>query len=415
LHLRGDGTARRAGRLSTPTLTTALPSRLILGGGIGGLATGIALAERGMSATVLERSRFADESGTGIQLGPNATRVLRQLGALDTIEAVSFKPGSISLFDGPSGRRLAAMPLGDAVEARYGAPYLTLHRADLHASLLAVCRGKSAIELLQGFNVSEVRALNEGVEARTGDGRAIQGASLIAADGVWSLLRRQIAPAAELRFAGATAWRALLPRESLGDPFSAPTVGLWLGSGAHLVHYPVRRGDAVNVVAIVEDGSAEQGWNREADPAPLQAAFNRWAAPARALLDSVETWRCWSLYQLKPLGRWTEGRVALLGDAAHPVLPYLAQGAALAIEDAATLAASLEAARGDDLLAFPHYEALRRRRVRRVQRQARRYGLLYHLGSPFSLARNFVLSQRRPESLLAGFDWLYRTETPRRA
>lgn len=368
-----------------------------------------------MSATVLERSSFADESGAGIQLGPNATRILRQLGALDTVEAVSFKPDSISLFDGPSGRRLTAMPLGDAVETLYGAPYLTLHRADLHASLLAVCRGKSAIELVESFNVSEVRALSEGVEATTEDGKAIQGVSLIAADGVWSLLRREIAPAAELRFAGATAWRALLPRENLEDPFSAPIVGLWLGRNAHLVHYPVRRGDAVNVVAVVENGSAEQGWNREVDPAPLYAAFKRWAAPARALLDSVETWRCWSLYQLEPLRRWTQGRVALLGDAAHPVLPYLAQGAALAIEDAATLAASLEAARGDDLLAFPHYEALRRARVRRVQRMARRYGWLYHLGSPFSLARNFVLGQRQPEALLAGFDWLYRNETRQRA
>ncbi len=368
-----------------------------------------------MRATVLERSSFADESGAGIQLGPNATRILRQLGALDTVEAVSFKPDAISLFDGPSGRRLTAMPLADAVEARFGAPYLTLHRADLHASLLSVCRGKSAIELVEGFNVSEVRALSEGVEATADDGRAIQGASLIAADGVWSVLRRQIAPSATLRFAGATAWRALQLREGLGEPFSAPIVGLWLGAGAHLVHYPVRRGDAVNVVAVIEDASAEQGWNREADPAPLRAAFKQWAAPARALLDSVETWRCWSLYQLEPLKRWTEGRIALLGDAAHPVLPYLAQGAALAIEDAATLAASLEAARGDDLLAFPHYEALRRARVRRVQRAASRYGLLYHLGSPLSLARNFVLDRRRPEALLAGFDWLYRTEIPRRA
>jgi 2-polyprenyl-6-methoxyphenol hydroxylase-like FAD-dependent oxidoreductase len=413
LRLRGHGAARRTGRLSTPSLTTGSP-RLILGGGIGGLATAIALAERGLRTTVLERSRFADESGAGIQLGPNATRILRQLGALDTVEAVSFRPKAISLFDGPSGRRLAAMPLADAVEARFGAPYLTLHRADLHASLLAVCLGKSAIELKEGFNVSEVRALSDGAEATAGDGRVTQGSSLIAADGLWSLLRRRIAPMSALRFAGATAWRALLPREGVGEPFGAPIVGLWLGAGAHLVHYPVRRGDAVNVVAVIEDGSAEQGWNREADPAPLRAAFKGWAAPARALVDSVETWRCWSLYQLAPLKRWTEGRIALLGDAAHPVLPYLAQGAALAIEDAATLAASLEAARGDDLLAFPHYEALRRARVRRVQRQARRYGLLYHLGSPFSLARNFVLSQRRPEALLAGFDWLYRAETPRR-
>jgi 3-hydroxybenzoate 6-monooxygenase len=415
LRLRGDGAARGAGRLSTPNLTTGSPSRLILGGGIGGLATAIALAERGMSATVLERSRFADETGAGIQLGPNATRLLRQLGALDTVEAVAFRPEAISLFDGPSGRRLAAMPLAHAVEARFGAPYLTLHRADLHASLLAVCRGKSAVELVEGFDVSEVHGLSEGVEAKTDDGRTSQGISLIAADGLWSLLRRQIAPTAALRFAGATAWRALLPREGLGEPFGAPIVGLWLAPGAHLVHYPVRRGDAVNVVAVIEDGSAEQGWNREANPAPLRAAFKRWAAPPRALVESVETWRCWSLYQLAPLKRWTEGRIALLGDAAHPVLPYLAQGAALAIEDAATLAASLEAARGDDLLAFPHYEALRRGRVRRVQRAAKRYGLLYHLGSPLSLARNFVLGQRRPEALLAGFDWLYRTETPRRA
>jgi 2-polyprenyl-6-methoxyphenol hydroxylase-like FAD-dependent oxidoreductase len=415
VRLRGDGTARRARRLSGPSLTTASPPRLILGGGIGGLSTAIALAERGMTATVLERSRFADESGAGIQLSPNATRILRRLGAFDTVEAVAFKPESISLFDGPSGRHLATMPLGDAIEARYGAPYLTLHRADLHTSLLAVCRGKSAIELVESFNVGAVQSLSDGVEARSGDGRAIQGVSLIAVDGAWSLLRPQIASPAELRFASATAWRALLPRESLRDPFSASIVGLWLGPGAHLVHYPVRRGDAVNIVAVIEDGSAEQGWNQEADPAPLHAALKRWAAPARALLDSVETWRCWSLYQLTPLKRWTKGRIALLGDAAHPVLPYLAQGAALAIEDAATLAASLEAARGEDLLAFPHYEALRRARVRRVQRMARRYGLLYHLGSPFSLARNFILRRRRPEALLAGFDWLYRPETPRRA
>jgi len=403
--------------LSAPLGTAQSPPgrKLVIGGGIGGLTTAIALAERGMSAMVLERSTFGDESGAGIQLGPNATRILRQLGVLDAVERAGFKPEAIALFDAPSARRLASMPLGQVIEERYGAPYLTLHRADLHASLLAVCRGKSAVELRDGFDVGEVQTLADVVVAKALDGEETEGTSLIAADGLWSRLRQRIAPSAELRFAGATAWRALVPRHRLGEPFTAPIVGLWLGPNSHLVHYPVCGGDAVNVVAVVESGGAAQGWNREADPRDLYAAFKTWAAPARTLIDLVETWRCWSLHQLAPLPRWHEGRIALLGDAAHPVLPYLAQGAALAMEDAATLAASLEAARGDELLAFPHYEALRRARVRRIQRQAAWYGLLYHLESPFSLARNFVLGRRRPEALLASFDWLYGTKTPQKA
>ena len=390
-----------------------MPSRqLIVGGGIGGLTAAIALAKRGMSTTLLERSDLGDETGAGIQLGPNATRILRQLHALDAVEAASFRPEAIWLFDASSGQRLASMPLGRAIEERFGAPYLTLHRADLHASLLAACQGLSPIELRESFDVSDVQTLAGGVVAKTLDGREAEGSSLIAADGAWSGLRRRIVPDSELRFAGATAWRALLPRERVAAPFDAPIVGLWLGAKAHLVHYPVSGGREVNVVVVVEDGSAEQGWNRQSDPTPLHAAFTRWTNSARTLLDTVETWRCWSLCRLVPLPRWTDGRIALLGDAAHPVLPYLAQGAALAIEDAAALAASLEACRGDALLAFPHYEALRRKRARRVQRQAAWYGRLYHLRSPAALARNLVLRQRRPESLLHGFDWLYGPTSP---
>jgi 2-polyprenyl-6-methoxyphenol hydroxylase-like FAD-dependent oxidoreductase len=384
---------------------------LILGGGIGGLSTAIALAKRGMSATLLERSSFADETGAGIQLGPNATHALRKLGTLDAVEAAGFAPGVIWLFDALSGRKLAAMPLGSQLEERYGAPYLTLHRADLHASLLAAVRTHGSIELREGFEVSAVETLADKVVARATDGTEVEGSSLIAADGIWSSVRQRIAPRAELHFAGATAWRALLPRESVPAPFDEPIVGLWLGPKAHLVTYPVRGGKDVNIVAVVEGGRAKYGWNRHAEPADLPGAFHRWAEPARALLEMAETWRCWSLYQLAPLRRWTKGRVALLGDAAHPVLPYLAQGAALAIEDAAALAASFEACGGDALLAFPRYEALRRNRVAQVQRQAARYGRLYHLRGPAGLARNLVLKHRKPESLLQGFDWLYRTQS----
>ena len=380
---------------------------LIVGGGIGGLATSIALARNGMSATLLERSAFADETGAGIQLGPNATRILAELGVLDSVEAVAFRPDLLRLFDGVSGGTLASMPLGSVVEQRYGAPYLTFNRADLHAALLAACRGLDDIDLRDGFDVTEVENLAGGVAAKGADGSLVEGSSLIAADGIWSRLRDRIVLHASLRFSGATAWRALLPRDKVPAPFDAPDVGLWLGPRAHLVHYPVRGGKDLNIVAVIEGGSAKQGWNLRAESGVLLPAFRRWAPPVKALLESVESWRCWALFRLKPLRRWAEGRMALLGDAAHPVLPYLAQGAALAIEDAVTLAASLKNCGGDPASAFPLYEELRMRRAARVQTQAARFGRIYHLRGPAVLARNFVLTRRRSEALLSGFDWIY--------
>jgi 2-polyprenyl-6-methoxyphenol hydroxylase-like FAD-dependent oxidoreductase len=380
---------------------------LIVGGGIGGLSTAIALARNGMSATVLERSVFADETGAGIQLGPNATRALRQLGVLDAAHVVAFKPDALRLCDGISGEGLASMPLGSVAEKRYGAPYLTLHRANLHACLLAACQRLHSVNLKDDFDVTEVETLADRMAATGAGGTKVEGSCLVAADGLWSRFRQRIDPRADLRFSGATAWRALLPRDQVPASFDASEVGLWLGPRSHLVHYPVRGGKDLNVVAVVEGGIAKQGWNRRAEPDVLLPAFDRWASPVRKLLGMVETWRCWSLFRLKPLRHWTDGRMALLGDAAHPVLPYLAQGAALAIEDAVTLAASLEASSGEPSAAFARYESLRANRVRNVQRQAARQGRLYHLHGPGALARNFMLRQRRPEALLQSFDWLY--------
>ena len=229
------------------------------------------------------------------------------------------------------------------------------------------CKGLGAIDLRDGFEVTEVESVADGVIATGADGTQVEGSSLIAADGIWSSLRDRIAPHASLRFSGATAWRALLPRDRVPAPFDALGIGLWLGPRAHLVHYPVRGGKDVNIVAVVEGGSAKQGWTLRAEPGVLLPAFHRWASPAKALLESVENWRCWSLFRLKPLHHWANGRVALLGDAAHPVLPYLAQGAALAIEDAAALAGSLKTCGGDPASAFPLYEKVRMRRAARVQ------------------------------------------------
>jgi 3-hydroxybenzoate 6-monooxygenase len=378
---------------------------LIAGGGIGGLTAAIALGRRGIEAEVLERSGFTEETGAGIQLGPNATRALRKLGVLDAIRPSAFRPEAMWLYDGLSGRRLQALPLGKRAEKHYGAPYLTIHRADLHVGLRAVAETLASVELRPNFEVTSVETVGDHVVARTADGTEAKGSSLIGADGLWSTVRKLVAPQAELRFAGATAWRALLPCKGLPSPFDAPVIGVWFGSGAHLVHYPVCGGHSLNVVAITEGGVGGQGWNQQADAAALLARFRPLAGEAKSLLERTVGWRSWSLYRLAALKNFSAGRLVLLGDAAHPVLPYLAQGAALAIEDALSLGQVLETSSSDLVAAFHRYEKLRRARVDRVQSLSRRYGWIYHARGPMRLARNFVL--RRRKEVLRDFDWLY--------
>lgn len=382
---------------------------LIAGGGIGGLAAAIALARRGIASEVLERSRFSEETGAGIQLGPNATRALAALGVLEAIGARAFKPDAIAIYDGLTGRKLSSLPLGKSVEDRYGAPYLTLHRADLHAGLRAAAEKLVPVTLRPGFEVSAVDTQGADVLVRGIDGSEANGAALVGADGLWSAVRPLIAPAASLRFTGATAWRTLLPREDLPAPFNASEVGLWLGPRAHLVHYPVRGGADLNVVAVTEGGAALQGWNQTSSAETLLAGFTGWNKDSRSLLQRAAVWRSWSLYGLTGLRRFSEGRIALLGDAAHPALPYLAQGAALAIEDAVALAEAVAASPGDPAQAFRRYAERRRARASGVQRLSRRFGRIYHFGGLLRLARNLVLERRSGTAALADLDWLYGT------
>jgi salicylate hydroxylase len=380
---------------------------LIAGGGIGGLAAAIALARRGIASNVLERSAFEEETGAGIQLGPNATRALRQIGAFDAIEQAALRPEAIWVFDGLSGRRLASVPLGNHAETRYGSPYLTLHRADLHAALLTVAGQLDEITLTPRFEVSSIAGGEAGVAAQSADGSRVGGACLIGADGLWSAVRKHVAPNAALRFAGATAFRTLVSRKGLPSPFDAPVIGLWLGPGAHLVHYPVRSGADLNVVAVTEGGRERQGWNEAADPEALRASFTGWCKDSKSFLERAGAWRSWSLFRLAAFTPWNAGRTVLLGDAAHPVLPFLAQGAGLAIEDAVDLAANLASAPHDPAIALARYANERQRRAWRVQREARLLGRLYHLRGPARLARNLVLGWRGEGALLASFDWLY--------
>jgi 3-hydroxybenzoate 6-monooxygenase len=379
---------------------------LVAGGGIGGLSVSIALSRAGIDATVLERSIFSEESGAGIQLGPNATRVLRALGVLDLLLPQSFRPEAIWLFDGLSGRRLATVPLGDTIERRHGAPYLALHRADLHAGLRATAEAAAPVSLSSGFYVAGIKA-EETITVANIDGTTMEGSSLVGADGLWSTVRKWLAPEAALSFTGATAFRALLPRHDLPEPLASPIVGLWLGPGAHLVHYPVRAGEALNVIAVTDGGQEAQGWNRAADRGSLLSGFTGWCKESKSLLESIDSWRAWSLFSLPSLPRWSNGAVTLLGDAAHPVLPYLAQGAGLAIEDAAMLAQCLTADPKNPATAFQAYEQARRGRAQRLQATAQRFGRIYHLRGPARLARNTALRLRSEATALRQFDWLY--------
>jgi len=382
---------------------------LIAGGGIGGLAAAIALGRGGIACEVLERSHFAEEAGAGIQLGPNATRALAALGVLEAIEPHGFMPDAVVLYDGLSGRKLSSLPLGNAVLERYGAPYLTLRRADVHAGLRAGLRSLSSIGLRSGFELTAIYAhRRDGVRARAADDSEATGAYLIGADGLWSSVRATVSPTARLRFTGATAWRTQLPRDTkLPAPFAAPVVGLWLGPRSHLVHYPVGGGSELNVVAVTEGGAASEGWSGASDASALLASFARWTKEARSLLERADNWRNWSLYHLTGLKRWSTGLVTLLGDAAHPVLPYLAQGAALAIEDAVTLANCLAASSGDAPKAFRRYAQSRFPRALRIEQASRRMGWLYHLDPPLAQARNFILARRNEQTALQRFDWLY--------
>jgi 2-polyprenyl-6-methoxyphenol hydroxylase-like FAD-dependent oxidoreductase len=380
---------------------------LIVGGGIGGLAAAIALGRSDRTVTVLERSSFTEESGAGIQLGPNATRVLRSLGVLQAIEPLAFRPEALLIFDALSGRKLATVPLGPAIEERHGAPYLTLHRADLHTGLLETCKTLGTVTLRPGFNFVSADDVGDTIVARDGNGDEIAGGLLIGADGLWSKLRTIVAPNAHPSFVGATAYRTMLPREALPSVFAAPIVGLWLGPDAHLVHYPVRGGKELNIVAVTKGGDEAQGWNAPADPSILLSRFTFWSKDSKSLLEMATGFRRWSLYRVPRLRHWSQGRIALLGDAAHPALPYLAQGAALAIEDAMTLRECLDRS-SDPTEAFRDYQRLRQNRTARVQRRSLRLGHYYHFKGPARLVRNALLTRRDPDALLASLGWLYR-------
>lgn len=381
---------------------------LIAGAGIGGLAAALTLARIGANVTLIERRTRVEEVGAGIQLSPNATHILRALGLLPSLHRLGAEPRVLVVRDGMNNRRLQSMPLAEAMIHKFGAPYITIHRADLHALLLDHVRANPKIKLLFGRKAKKIEnetltGLTLVAETEHGEDR-IDGAALIGADGLWSDVAHIIGNTGAPEFRHHCAWRGTIPITAWPPELRSDESGLWLAPKAHLVHYPLRQGKLMNVVALTEDENNEPGWSRVGDKLVIRDRFSKWTKDARAIIHAVDEWQIWSLYDAAPKHTWTKGLVALLGDAAHPVLPYLAQGAALAIEDAAILAEEILNSPADLRKSFERYAIKRRPRAERVQRSARENGKTFHYRFPLTTARNFILSRT---DLSERYDWLY--------
>jgi salicylate hydroxylase len=362
---------------------------LIVGGGIGGLTAALCLARDGHKVHVFEQMSDFQAIGAGIQLSPNASRVLHDLGLQEAIRAQAFLPQATQFRQWRSGRVIAETPLGTTAFERYGAPYYHIHRGDLLQLLVAVARQQGNIELHTGACVTGVTQDDTGVSLRVGDIQHM-GDMLVGADGIHSVIRAALWGDEHPRFTGHVAWRALVPTERLPPSLIRPMSTAWWGPGKHFVHYYVRRGEFVNCVCVVEKpGWALESWTQAGDLAELKADFTGWHGDIQLLIDQAapDSLYKWALYDRAPMTRWGQGRVSLLGDACHPTLPFMAQGAAMAIEDAAVLAGSL-AKSGDITDCLQHYEALRRPRTAHVQKGSRRNASTFHLSGPSAWLRD---------------------------
>ncbi len=376
---------------------------IVVGGGLGGLTLALALGRAGVRTTVVEQSPAFGEVGAGIQLSPNATRALGSLGIKAEVHAIGFAPEAAEVRDHASGRLLLRNALGEAAGARWGSAYLQVHRADLHAALMKAVQALGLTTFRLGARVG---CVEDGCVMLEG-GERIEGDAVVGCDGVRSAVRDALFGAAPARFTGQVAWRGTVSADRLAAVSSITQV--WTGPHRHFVGYPVRGGALINFVAVTEEADWRvESWSEPGDKAVLLSRFAGWPASARALIDAAdEVWR-WALYDRPALPQWSKGRATLLGDAAHPMLPFLAQGAAMAIEDAVVLARCLRA--GEVQPALRRYEAARRARTAKAQGWSRRNATLFHLPGPVATAvfgAAAALDQLAPGGGARRFDWLY--------
>jgi salicylate hydroxylase len=381
---------------------------LIAGGGIGGLATAVGLARKGIASIVLEKAPAFGEIGAGIQLGPNAFHAFDYLGVGDTARAMAVYIDQLRLMDAMGGDEITHIDLGEKFRGRFGNPYAVIHRGDLHGVFLKACRASPHIELRTGSEVAGYEQNGAGVTALLANGERVAGAALIGADGLWSRIRRQVVGDGMPRVSGHTTYRSVIPTERMPEDLRWNAATLWAGPKCHIVHYPLQGWKLFNLVVTYHNNAPEPVAGKPVAFEEVMRGFEHVHPRAQAIIRHGTDWKLWVLCDREPTERWVDGRVALLGDAAHPMLQYFAQGACMAMEDAVCLSHMLEAYPGRIETALEAYRARRLLRTARVQLQSRAIGEnVYHPSGAHALLRNGIMSSKSSEDWYEIVAWLY--------
>ena len=381
----------------------------IVGAGIAGLTAALALARHGIDVEVFERAQVLKEAGAGLQLSPNATHALASLGLLPGLQKIGFEPQSAEVYRASDGILLLANPLGATARARWGAPYLQVHRSDLQALLLAALKEYRRVSIHLGEEVAGALSDHQSAYVQLKSGRLVVSDFALGCDGVRSVVREALFGKETLQFTGQVAWRGVVATDDLPRGLIPPKAVVWTGRERHFVHYYISGGRAVNFIGVVEQDWRHEGWTMPGDPDQLQQEFSHWPDEVRHLCAAVRQPFRWALYGRPKMTQWTKGRISLVGDACHPMLPFLAQGAAMAIEDAVVLANRLKVLE-DPTLALKAYFSARIERTAKVQAWSRRNARLFHLPGPaaglaFSAAR--IADRMTGSDPLDRMEWLY--------
>ena len=379
---------------------------LVAGGGIGGVAVALALVRRGFKVKVLEQAPQLGEIGAGIQFGPNAFAALDALGIGDKARARAVFTDEMVMHDALDETLVGRIPTGEAFRKRFGNPYAVIHRADVHMSLLEGAQETDRIEVLTSTTVQRVEQDDHSVTVHDTKGSTHRGIALIGADGVKSAVRRQYVDDTA-RVSGHVVYRAVVDRSDFPVDLQWNAASIWVGPNCHLVHYPLRGGEQYNVVVTFHSREQEEWSVREGSREEVQSYFEGICPRARQLIDLPKDWKRWATADREPISQWTYGRAALLGDAAHPTLQYLAQGACMALEDAVTLGEALRVHDNDFVKAFAHYQRSRVARTARVVLSAREMGRIFHAKGVERLVRNDLWKGRSPERYYDAMEWLY--------
>ena len=381
---------------------------IVIGGGIGGMAAALALNQLGLRVTLLEQAAEIGEIGAGIQLGPNAFAALDALGVGEAARRRAVYTDQLVMMDAIDGREVAHIPVAEAFRQRFGNPYAVIHRADIHLSVFEGVQHASNVEMHTSTRIDRIDLGPDGVRVTDSQGRNFDGCALVGADGVRSVVRNTLVGDSH-RVSGHVVYRGVVARQDMPEDLRWNAAAIWVGPNCHLVHYPLRDGEQFNLVVTFHSREQEEWGVREGNLAEVESYFTEICERPRRLLSKPTSWKRWSTADRDPVERWGRGRATLLGDAAHPMLQYLAQGACMALEDAVTLREAIRARgdSGDLAAAFRLYEEKRVVRTARVVLSAREMGRIYHAKGIERQVRNSLWKDRSPERFYDAMEWLY--------